>query len=190
MLRSIKWSFSGPVMSRIIAVWCIAMFAGNAVAASSADEAFEALAEQFISDLPDFSPVNATLIGDHSADDVLDQVDANARTAVRKAYAGYLDAIAAIDRDDLSRANQVDAELLQAEVESSLWSLDTLQEWAWNPLMYVNLVRKSIIEDLAGYHLMNCVECGACSFDCPANIPIVSYIKVGKTKLRQLAVKD
>ncbi|MCK5246343.1 electron transport complex subunit RsxC, partial [Candidatus Bipolaricaulota bacterium] len=58
------------------------------------------------------------------------------------------------------------------------------------PLMYVNLVRKSIIEDLAGYHLMNCVECGACSFDCPANIPIVSYIKVGKTKLRQLAVKD
>ena len=131
-------------MSRIIAVWCIALFAGNAVAASSADEAFEALAEQFISDLPDFSPVNATLIGDHSADDVLDQVDANARTAVRKAYAGYLDAIAAIDRDDLSRANQVDAELLQAEVESSLWSLDTLQEWAWNPLMYVNLSGSSI----------------------------------------------
>ncbi|MCK5586874.1 electron transport complex subunit RsxC [Candidatus Bipolaricaulota bacterium] len=57
------------------------------------------------------------------------------------------------------------------------------------PLMYVNLVRKSIIEDLAGYHLMNCVECGACSFDCPANIPIVSYIKVGKTKLRELAVR-
>jgi electron transport complex protein RnfC len=58
------------------------------------------------------------------------------------------------------------------------------------PLMYVNLVKKSMIEDLADYHLMNCVECGACSFDCPANIPIVSYIKVGKTKLRQLAVSN
>ena len=58
------------------------------------------------------------------------------------------------------------------------------------PLMYVNLVKKSMIEDLADYHLMNCVECGACSFDCPANIPIVSYIKVGKTRLRQLAVSN
>jgi len=125
-------------MSRIIAVLCIAMFAGDAVSAVSSDEVFEALAEQFISDLPDFSPVNATLIGDHSADDVLDQVDANARATAREAYMGYLGAIAAID------ANQVDIELLQAEVQSSLWSLDTLQEWAWNPLMYVNLSGSSI----------------------------------------------
>jgi len=58
------------------------------------------------------------------------------------------------------------------------------------PLMYVNMVKKSMIADLAGYHLMNCVECGACAYDCPANIPIVSYIKVGKSKLRQLAVKN
>ena len=131
-------------MSRIIAVLCIAMFAGNAVSAVSSDEVFEALAEQFISDLPDFSPVNATLIGDHSADDILDQVDANARATAREAYMGYLGAIAAIDREQLSRANQVDIELLQAEVQSSLWSLDTLQAWAWNPLMYVNLSGSSI----------------------------------------------
>jgi len=144
MFRFIKWCFPGPVMSRIIAVLCIAMFAGNAVSAVSSDEVFEALAEQFISDLPDFSPVNATLIGDHSADDILDQVDANARATAREAYMGYLGAIAAIDREQLSRANQVDIELLQAEVQSSLWSLDTLQAWAWNPLMYVNLSGSSI----------------------------------------------
>ncbi len=75
---------------------------------------------------------------------MLDHVDAGARTAARKAYTDYLDAIAVIDRNDLSRANQVDAELLRAEVESQLWSLDTLQEWAWNPLMYVNLSGSSI----------------------------------------------
>jgi len=115
-------------MKKFIAVLFIATFAGNAVAASSADETFENLAEQFITDLPKFSPVSATLLGDHSADDMLDHVDAGARAAARKAYTDYLDAI---DRDDLSRANQVDAELLRAEVESQLWSLDTLQEWAW-----------------------------------------------------------
>lgn len=37
-----------------------------------------------------------------------------------------------------------------AEVESSLWSLDTLQEWAWNPLMYVDLAGSSIYRLLAG----------------------------------------
>ena len=28
--------------------------------------------------------------------------------------------------------------MLRADLQSSLWSLDTLQEWAWNPLVYVN----------------------------------------------------
>jgi len=54
------------------------------------------------------------------------------------------------------------------------------------PLMFVNHVKKGMISDLSNYHVFNCVECGACSYDCPANIPIVSYIKVGKAKLRQL----
>jgi uncharacterized protein (DUF885 family) len=120
------------------------MFAAASFAATSADEAFERLAEQYIVDLPSFSPVSATLIGDHSADDQLDQVDQRARDALVAAYSGYLQAIAAIDRDELSRANKVDAELLRADIESSLWHLETLQEWAWNPLVYVNLSGSAI----------------------------------------------
>lgn len=58
------------------------------------------------------------------------------------------------------------------------------------PLMYVNLVKRSMIEDLTDFHLMNCVECGACAYDCPADIPIVSYIKVGKAKLRDLGGRN
>jgi len=58
------------------------------------------------------------------------------------------------------------------------------------PLMYVNLVKKTMIEDLTDFHLMNCVECGACAYDCPAGIPIVSYIKVGKAKLRDLGRRN
>ncbi|MBU1026835.1 MAG: electron transport complex subunit RsxC [Candidatus Margulisbacteria bacterium] len=33
---------------------------------------------------------------------------------------------------------------------------------------------------------MDCIECGCCSFICPANIPLVQWIKYGKLKLRQL----
>ncbi|MDH3612470.1 MAG: DUF885 domain-containing protein [Gammaproteobacteria bacterium] len=131
-------------MKRFINVLVVVMFAGSALAASSADEAFEILAERLVSDLPNFSPVQATLIGDHSMDDKLDQVDAKARAKSHQLYSDYLDAIATIDRDALSRANQIDAELLRDEIEARLWRLDTLQEWAWNPLMYVNLAGSSI----------------------------------------------
>ena len=131
-------------MKRFISLLFVVLLSGNVYAASSADEAFASLAEQYLVDLPSFSPVGATLIGDHSADHKLDQVDADARTKVRVLYADYLDAIESLDRDALSRANQVDAELLRSELEASLWALDTLQEWAWNPLYYVNLSGSSI----------------------------------------------
>ena len=111
---------------------------GNAHA-SAADDAFELLGQKYLDDLTHFSPVNATLIGDHRADDRLDDVNAAARDRALKAYKAYLNDMSAIDRDQLSRANQVDLEVLRNEIESSLWSLDTLQEWAWNPLVYVDL---------------------------------------------------
>jgi uncharacterized protein (DUF885 family) len=120
----------------------ITLFLAARAFASDAD--FENLAAQFISDLPTFSPIAATWIGDHSADGELDQVDADARAALRDAYLAYRDALAGIDRDALSRANQVDYELLRAEIESRLFRIDTLQEWAWNPLYYVNGVGGSI----------------------------------------------
>ncbi len=121
-----------------------AALGANVLAASPADEAFESLGQEYISDLANFSPVAATLLGDHSADQKLDHVDATARARVAAMYRDYRDALAGIDRSALSRANQVDYALLQNEVETRLWSLETLQEWAWNPLAYVNLSGSAI----------------------------------------------
>jgi uncharacterized protein (DUF885 family) len=120
------------------------LLCGGAALASPADAEFEALAQEYLADLPKFSPVNATLIGDHSADDKLDQVDAKARSRVRTLYKGLLRKLSAIDRNALSRANQVDAELLRNELEYEVWSIDTFQEWAWDPLVYVHLAGSSI----------------------------------------------
>ena len=113
-------------------------------AAASADAEFENLAARYIADLAAFSPVAATLAGDHSADHELDHVNATARAKSLARYEEYRKALAAIDRDELSRANQVDAELLGNEIESSIWEYETLQEWAWNPLVYVNISGNSI----------------------------------------------
>lgn len=112
--------------------------------AQSENAAFEKLAQRYLDELPMFSPVNATQVGDHSADDKLDEVDAAARERNLASYEKYRIALGAIDREQLSRANQVDAELLENDLDANIWSIQTLQEWAWNPLVYINIAGSSV----------------------------------------------
>ena len=118
--------------------------ATTAMAGSAMDTAFENLAAEYISDLTKISPVHATLVGDHGADDKLDDVDATARARATELLVEYLAALRVLDIDTLSRANQVDAGILLNQLESDLWALDVLQEWAWNPLYYINISGSAI----------------------------------------------
>lgn len=131
-------------MKRLVTTAALAFCLGQALADSAADTAFEEVAERYLHDLTSFSPVAATLIGDHSADDQLDQVNATARNRNEDRYRKYLGDLDEIEFDSLSRANQVDAEMLRAELRSRLWSLGTLQQWAWDPLVYVHISGNAI----------------------------------------------
>ena len=131
-------------MKRVHLAIVFFLFAMQANADEATDRAFQNLADEYISDLSNFSPVGATLIGDHSADHKLDQVDAAGRAQYRQLVLEYLQALTAIDTNALSRANQIDAALLMNQLNSSLWSQDTLQEWAWNPLTYTNTAGSAI----------------------------------------------
>ena len=130
-------------MKSLPVIAIVALFS-NAAVAAGADTEFAALADRYVTDLPSFSPVSATLIGDHSVDHELDQVDAAARQRQLALYRQYRDALAVIDRDMLSRANQVDAEILHNEIESSIWAIETLRAWAWNPLVYIRVSGSSV----------------------------------------------
>jgi len=110
----------------------------------STDEAFQNLADEYVSDLPNFSPVFATYVGDHSADNRLDDVDAAARARNHEILIEYIAVLEALDLDDMTRANQIDAEILMNKLRSDLWAMDELQEWAWNPLYYTNISGSSI----------------------------------------------
>jgi len=114
-------------VNRLVSVFLMSLLAASAYAGTPTDEAFQNLADEYISDLTNFSPVTATAIGDHSADDELDQVDAAGRAERLDLLRQYQGALEVLDRDELSRANQVDAELLLHEIESSLWSAEVLQ---------------------------------------------------------------
>ena len=131
-------------MKKTLAIAGIAIVSAIAWAAPDADEAYSQLADRYLDEIAMFSPVTATALGDHRADDRLDEVDAAARERKRDAFLEYREALAAIDRDELLRANQVDAAILENKIESTLFDLDALQEWAWNPLYYVRLAGNSV----------------------------------------------
>ncbi len=131
-------------MKKILVIAGLAAIHAAASAAPGANEAFSDLADRYLNETPERSPVTATALGDHRADDRLDDVDTAARSRTRDTFTAYRETLAAIDRDELSRANQVDAAILHNNIESTLFDLDTLEEWAWNPLYYVRLSGNSV----------------------------------------------
>ncbi len=126
-------------MNRVLQSLALLALSAAAFADSPTDEAFRNLADEYLADLGSLSPVNATLIGDHGTDDELDRVDAAARDENLTLLREYRNALAALDRDAMSRANQVDAALLLHKLDGDIWALQELQEWAWNPLYYINI---------------------------------------------------
>jgi uncharacterized protein (DUF885 family) len=105
----------------------------------TADQQFESLAQRYLREAPEQSPVSATALGDHRFDDRLDDVSAAGWQARLTFSELYLAALESIDRTKLSRANQVDALLLIHDLESDRWKFQTLQDFRWNPLVYTRI---------------------------------------------------
>ncbi|HJP04598.1 MAG: electron transport complex subunit RsxC [Chromatiales bacterium] len=53
-----------------------------------------------------------------------------------------------------------------------------------NPSRFARLSRARMYDEMEQYSVMDCVECGCCTFACPSNIPIVQLIRTGKDALR------
>jgi uncharacterized protein (DUF885 family) len=125
----------------ITTILVLQTFAGfvHVPASSAADQQFSQLAERYVDEFPELAPVAATALGDHRFDGKLDEVNADTRARSQAFYRRYLDEVTRIDRTKLSRAHQVDYSLLKHHLEAELWRLETLQEWAWNPLVYTEL---------------------------------------------------
>ena len=51
------------------------------------------------------------------------------------------------------------------------------------PLMYASYVKNNKYEDCRQYYIDSCIECGSCAYVCPASIPLLGYIKTGKSVL-------
>ena len=128
-----------PIVMMLVFMFCMPAFGSE-----SSNEQWEELAARFLVEMPALSPVGATSMGDHRFDGQLDEVSAEARRSEAGFIRRYQAGMAAIDRQQLDRAHQVDYTLLEHELASSLWTLEELQPWAWNPLTYTQLAGGAI----------------------------------------------
>ena len=94
-------------------------------------------------------PVGATQTGDHRFDGQLDDLSAEGRARSLAFSTGMLADLGKIDRNALSRENQVDASVLENQLRYDIWNLQTLQAWAWDPMVYSQLAGGAIYTLLA-----------------------------------------
>ncbi len=116
----------------------------TAAADTPDNQRFERLAERYLDEFVALDPVGATTLGDHRFDSQLNQVSPAQRERTAAFCRKYLDELATIKAGRLSRANQVDRAMLEQSLLARLWRLETLEEWAWNPLNYTGLAGGSI----------------------------------------------
>lgn len=106
---------------------------------AQADAKFDALAKRWLDEYVRLNPVYATQIGDHRHDATIDDYSTAGRAAQVAFNKKVLAELDALDRNALSREKQVDALLLRNQVRGDLFSLETLQSWAWDPQLYSGL---------------------------------------------------
>src|SRR6266487_3940865 len=106
------------------------------VRATSQDEQFQQIAQDYIEGYLPTHPENATELGDHRFDDKLTDYSADARAqelARTKQTRQQLEALT--DLSQLTGANKVDLRLLKEKVDNEIFGIEELREWEWNPLV-------------------------------------------------------
>ncbi len=123
-----------------VALWIALAALSSGLAACAifptSDKRFQSLAGDFIEKLLETHPEWATVLGDHRFDARLNDYTLAGVEADRKLYRSSLDALNRIDPSKLTEVNRIDYGILKTNLESSLYQLDTLREYEWNPLNY------------------------------------------------------
>ena len=121
--------------------------AGQAAAGPDAD--FAALSARWLDAMARLSPVAATQLGDHRFDNLLDDLSPAGRAAAAASSRRLLAQLVALPKATLSRDNQIDAVILDNQLRYNLWTEETLQSWAWDPLIYNELAGDALYSVMA-----------------------------------------
>ncbi|MCK9562200.1 MAG: electron transport complex subunit RsxC [Bacteroidales bacterium] len=53
------------------------------------------------------------------------------------------------------------------------------------PYIIMTFAERGLVDELLDYQVMQCIECGSCSYVCPAHRPLLDFIRLGKQIVRK-----
>ncbi len=110
---------------------------------SAADVTFNEISQRYLAEMLPLTPVRATSLGDHRYDGQLDDVSADGQLAESALPASCWPRWKPWEFRNYP-APPGRCPLLKSELDSVVWSVEELQEWRWNPLIYTDLAGNSI----------------------------------------------
>lgn len=54
------------------------------------------------------------------------------------------------------------------------------------PYLLIRMSQRMMFDKMEHERVLDCMECGSCSFVCPANLPLLDYIRLGKTEVSKI----
>jgi len=148
-LMALTRLFAARPLFMLLALAFACVLQPAAATSATADQRFEALSKRYIDEFGRYSPVSATQLGDHRFDGELDDLSAAGRARSLAWNKGVLGELQAIERARLSRANQVDAAMLDNQLRYAIWTEERFRDWSWDPLIYTQLAGQSVYGLLA-----------------------------------------
>jgi uncharacterized protein (DUF885 family) len=132
-------------MKKLTFCFCLVFLGGQAAAAQESETRLTAFFQRYLDDSFQLRPMDATRLGDHRFDSRLDDLSAAARAGWVKHTRQTLEALPKqVPYEQLSRAAQVDFEILRHDLITSLWLAENTHPFEEDPRVYNEYINDSV----------------------------------------------
>lgn len=136
--------------SRLAAIWLALAVQPTAASAQDADARLEAFFKDYLERYFRQQPLEATRLGDHRFDHLLEDLSRSSRDAwLARTRATLKDLPRQVDFAKLSRAGQIDFEIVRQELVRALWLAENTNPFEEDPRTYNDYINDSIYSLLA-----------------------------------------
>src|SRR2546430_4736915 len=112
--------------------------------ATTQDDQFQKIAQDYIEQYLQANPEDATELGDHRFDGQLTDYSPDARAKDLATQKEFRDKMNAIDGSQLTGANNIDFRILKENIDYQIFQAEELKEPEWNPLVYMQSLANSL----------------------------------------------
>src|SRR5438105_443765 len=131
-------------MKVIIAAASVVSLSLINASATPQDDAFQKIAHDYIEQYLRANPEDATELGDHRFDGQLTDYSSEAQAKDLATQKEFRDKLSAIDRSQLTGANNIDFRILKENIDYQIFQAEELKQAEWNPLVYMQSLANSL----------------------------------------------